>query len=216
MTLIWYAIGIITALYAGLMLAYVVGWHKQKEYTPVLSTNPLNQPKVSVVIPLRNEAHNLPTLIPSLQNQTYPNLEVLLVNDHSTDATQSLIFGLNNPLFIPLNSVETSKKAALQYGINHATGALILTTDADVLQEVYQADLLALKDLDKKLWTVLSAPTAGLRFDAACRKRRHRNESEKQKKSRHHRCGTGAFAGPVRFDAFWRKEGSGHSAGQPA
>ena len=29
------------------------------------------------------------------------------------------------------------------------------------------ADLLALKDLDKKLWTVLSAPTAGLRFDAA-------------------------------------------------
>lgn len=133
MTLIWYAIGIITALYAGLMLAYAVGWHKQKEYTPVLSTSPLSQPKVSVVIPLRNEAHNLPTLIPSLQNQTYPNLEVLLVNDHSTDATQSLIFGLNNPLFIPLNSAETSKKAALQYGINHATGALILTTDADVL-----------------------------------------------------------------------------------
>lgn len=138
MTLILYTIGLITSLYACFMVAYIVGWHKQKEFLPTplvteLAKVPQHQPKVSVIVPLRNEAHHIPTLIASLQNQTYPNVEVLLVNDHSTDATQALIFGLNNPCFTPLNSPETSKKAALKYGINHATGQLILTTDADVI-----------------------------------------------------------------------------------
>lgn len=138
MTLILYTIGLITALYACFMVAYTVGWHKQKEFLPTplvteLAKVPQHQPKVSVIVPLRNEAHHIPTLIASLQNQTYPNVEVLLVNDHSTDATQALIFSLNNPRFIPLNTAETSKKAALKYGINHATGQLILTTDADVI-----------------------------------------------------------------------------------
>lgn len=133
MTFVLSAIWLVTALYVCFMLAYTVGWHRQKEYSPTASTASNTIHRVSVVIPLRNEAHNLPTLIASLKNQTYPNVEVLLVNDHSTDSTQSLIFGLNDSRFIPLNSPETSKKAALKCGIEHAGGTLILTTDADAI-----------------------------------------------------------------------------------
>jgi cellulose synthase/poly-beta-1,6-N-acetylglucosamine synthase-like glycosyltransferase len=44
-------------------------------------------PKVSVLVPARNEAVNLPRLLPSLLGQDYPNLEIILLDDHSTDNT---------------------------------------------------------------------------------------------------------------------------------
>jgi chlorobactene glucosyltransferase len=47
-------------------------------------------PKVSLMVPARNEAHNLPTLIPSLLAQDYPNLEIILLSDHSTDQTLAI------------------------------------------------------------------------------------------------------------------------------
>ncbi|RWZ60795.1 glycosyltransferase [Halobacillus fulvus] len=44
-------------------------------------------PKVSLLIPLRNEERNVEGLIQSLKKATYPNLEILLLDDHSEDRT---------------------------------------------------------------------------------------------------------------------------------
>ncbi len=46
-----------------------------------------NHLRISVIIPARNEAHNLPRLLESLNEQTHPPHEVLVVDDDSTDAT---------------------------------------------------------------------------------------------------------------------------------
>jgi chlorobactene glucosyltransferase len=45
---------------------------------------------VSVLVPARNEAHNLPKLFAALQRLQWPKLELLLLNDHSEDATAAV------------------------------------------------------------------------------------------------------------------------------
>src|SRR6185437_9243642 len=47
-------------------------------------------PSVSVVVPARNEAHNLPALLASLRALDYPNVELLVVDDASTDGSGAL------------------------------------------------------------------------------------------------------------------------------
>ena len=47
--------------------------------------------KVSVVIPARNEEEHLPRLLDSLLNQDYPNYEVIVIDDQSTDKTWEII-----------------------------------------------------------------------------------------------------------------------------
>ena len=49
------------------------------------------KPKVSVLIPARNEAANLPILLSDLSLADYPNLEIIVCNDHSTDETEDVL-----------------------------------------------------------------------------------------------------------------------------
>ena len=49
------------------------------------------RPKISVILPIYNQESNLEISIPSVQNQTYRNLEIICVNDGSTDSSQKII-----------------------------------------------------------------------------------------------------------------------------
>lgn len=103
-------------------------------------------PGISIVIPFRNEAHNLLNLIASLDSQTYPgDFEIVLVNDGSTDHFNEVI-ALRSPLrdrpLPQLRVVDsryspdrplTSKQQALDYGIKEANNAWIALTDADMV-----------------------------------------------------------------------------------
>jgi chlorobactene glucosyltransferase len=51
---------------------------------------PSDAPLVSVLIPARNEEANLPRLLAGLAAQDYPHLEVIVLDDHSTDATSAV------------------------------------------------------------------------------------------------------------------------------
>jgi cellulose synthase/poly-beta-1,6-N-acetylglucosamine synthase-like glycosyltransferase len=48
-------------------------------------------PGISVIVPARNEAHNLPRLLASLVEQVYPIFEVIIVDDASTDGTAEIV-----------------------------------------------------------------------------------------------------------------------------
>ena len=144
MELLVSVLGLITVLYMGLIVAYAVGWYRQKEFSyvlpdgfPVSAVEPMPEtlqwPLVSVVIAFRNEADNLSILLQALQQQTYPNVEFLFVNDHSTDASAQIVATINDNRFTLLHAQENGKKAAIKQAVLQANGQLILTTDADVL-----------------------------------------------------------------------------------
>lgn len=90
---------------------------------------------VSVLIPARNEADNILHCLNSLLLQDFPAdlLEIIVIDDHSTDLTGDLVRQLEHThvRLLKLAEGKAGKKAALQYGIEQAVGDLILTTDAD-------------------------------------------------------------------------------------
>ena len=78
-TLLW-AAGIILGLQVIVLAINLTYWHRRKlpEAEPV---------SLSVLIPARNEIHNLPTLVSLLSVQSHAPLEILVCDDGSTDGT---------------------------------------------------------------------------------------------------------------------------------
>jgi len=88
---------------------------------------------VSVLIPFRNELENLPDLIRSIRKLSHPQVEILLIDDQSEDGSfEFLENGLtDNPEIRILKSPGAGKKEAIEYGVKHSTGEIILSSDAD-------------------------------------------------------------------------------------
>ncbi|HEX9956103.1 MAG TPA: glycosyltransferase [Fibrella sp.] len=96
-------------------------------------------PGITVIIPVRNEAANLPQLLADLTAQDYTNFTVIIANDASTDATADLAQAYTAVASFPLTvltltddpTVASPKKRAIAQSIALATGELIVTTDGD-------------------------------------------------------------------------------------
>jgi glycosyltransferase involved in cell wall biosynthesis len=96
-------------------------------------------PRVAVVVAARNEAANLESATRSLLALDYPQLEFVIVDDRSTDATGAILARLaaNDPRVRALRVAELpagwlGKNHALQTGADATTADWILFTDADV------------------------------------------------------------------------------------
>lgn len=99
-------------------------------------TSPL--PPVSVIICAKNESANLQKNIPKILSQDYPEFEVILINDASSDDTEDIMeaFKLANVNVQQVNVVNNetfwgNKKYALTLGIKRAQHKHMLFTDAD-------------------------------------------------------------------------------------
>lgn len=121
-------------LYSLLIIYYWLSWKSIPDYTPAAS---LKQTKISVIIPARNEEENIGRLLQALQKQTYPAalIEVIVIDDHSTDKTAAIVQQFSAVKLIQLSDddINSYKKKAIETGIATATGELIVTTDADCL-----------------------------------------------------------------------------------
>ncbi len=96
-------------------------------------------PLVSIIIPARNEEENLPRLLSSLIKQTYKNIEILVINDQSSDGTEEVIEKYEK-LDSRVHGYKTEpglviskhgKMNALLQLIPYAKGEFLLATDAD-------------------------------------------------------------------------------------
>lgn len=126
-------------IYAVLLIYYRIGWGQLPGFIPEESADDQSPVVISVIIPARNEAENMPSLLDSLENQAYPKglFEVIVIDDHSTDET--VIIAKKYPFvqclslkdFIPEGSINSYKKKAIEIAIEHSKGELIVTTDAD-------------------------------------------------------------------------------------
>lgn len=91
---------------------------------------------VSVIVPARNEAENLRRLLPSLLRAEGEQLEVIVVDDHSSDATASVAGNLGAKVISAGARPEgwTGKSWACQVGAQAATREVLLFIDADTVQ----------------------------------------------------------------------------------
>ncbi len=94
-----------------------------------MKTHQAITPNVSVVIPCYNQARFLPQAIQSVEKQTYPNVEIVVVNDGSTDDTSKVAALFEKVVLV--NQVNQGLAAARNTGINHARGEYLIFLDAD-------------------------------------------------------------------------------------
>lgn len=98
----------------------------------VIANNSASMPLVSVIVPTRNRALFLQRALKSVLGQTYPNLEIVVVDDASTDETRDVVAGLNNQAIRYIRH-DSSKggSGARNTGIRAATGKYVAFLDDD-------------------------------------------------------------------------------------
>ena len=89
----------------------------------------LTWPRVSVVVCAYNAAETLEDNLHSLDQLTYPNYEVILVNDGSKDRTSEI--GRAHPRVRVIDTLNQGLSAARNVGLAEATGEIVAYTDAD-------------------------------------------------------------------------------------
>lgn len=99
---------------------------------------PKDQPLVSIVIPARNEARVIERTVRAFLGQDYPNFELIVVNDRSTDATGAILRSIRDPRLTVVEPEETpadwlGKPWAMEQGSARAHGELLLFVDADLI-----------------------------------------------------------------------------------
>lgn len=93
----------------------------------------MDNPKVSVIIPVYNGSKTLKQCLESVLSQTYNNCEVIVVNNNSTDDTEAIIkeFCAGSESIKYVCERYRSRGAARNAGIKIATGEIIAMTDSD-------------------------------------------------------------------------------------
>ena len=107
--------------------------------------SPPGAPLVSVIVPARNEAHNIARCVRSILSTTYPNLELIVVDDSSTDGTADVArrAAEGDPRARVVTNAALpdgwfGKQWACATGAKVARGSVLQFTDADT---VHGADL---------------------------------------------------------------------------
>ncbi|MEP7256408.1 MAG: glycosyltransferase [Ferruginibacter sp.] len=150
-----FIIGIILSVSRTIAMAILATIQKKRETKAAVSTA---QPMVSIIVPAYNEEINACRTVSSLLNQDYPNLQVVFVDDGSTDNTfkkVSVEFA-DNPDVQVHTKPNGGKASALNFGVNIANSDFVVCIDADT-----QLKSNAITELMKKFTTGNIGAVAG-------------------------------------------------------
>lgn len=110
---------------------------------------------VSIIVPIYNSDRYIRACIKSIQNQSYENIEIIIVNDGSNDRSEAICEGLRkeDERIQVFHQAQAGVSAARNYGIRIAQGKYVMFVDADdtigpnmvkdnyLMAEEHQADL---------------------------------------------------------------------------
>lgn len=89
--------------------------------------------KVSIIIPAYNASKTIEKCLHSIINQTYKNIEIIVVNDGSNDNTEEVVHRIckNDSRIVLINQVNQGVSSARNNGINISNGMYIMFVDCD-------------------------------------------------------------------------------------
>jgi chlorobactene glucosyltransferase len=158
------------AAFPWIFVPVVILWRARdtKSLEEYSATAPADAPLVSVIVPARDEARNVEACVRSILGTIWPNMEVIVVNDHSADGTgeiartvaasDSRVTVMDNP---DLPAGWFGKQWACHNGALLAKGTFLLFTDADTRHgpELLARSMNAMRVRGADLFTVAGAQT---------------------------------------------------------
>ena len=165
--LIFIGLGLVRLL---IMMFWAIAEYKKEKK---LNKLPLmdNYPKVSIIVPAYNEEVNIVSSLNNLLRQTYPNFDIVFVNDGSTDQTLQKVtdaFANNSQISI-LSKANGGKSTALNYGISHTEAEYVVCIDGDTKLEKDAVKYLVARfinaDADEKIGAVAGNVKVGNRVN---------------------------------------------------
>jgi peptidoglycan-N-acetylglucosamine deacetylase len=148
--LVW-AVGIadavllgLTALFVGvgalaigrtLLLLALAGRHARRRRSPAWSWGPPVTEPVSVIVPAYNEKEGIAAAVRSLATGDHPGIEVIVVDDGSTDGTADIVEALGLSNVDVIRQPNGGKASALNAGVTAARHELIVMVDGDTVFE---------------------------------------------------------------------------------
>lgn len=116
-----------------------------------------SKPKISFVIPVKNRVELLQSTLESLQKQTEPNWEAIIVDDHSSEDVEQVVtrFGDERLCYFKL-PLASGVAAARNYGNQRAKADIVAVLDSDDLAEPKRAEV-TLKTYADHNWDFFSS-----------------------------------------------------------
>jgi chlorobactene glucosyltransferase len=159
----WGYLALATLPWLGLPLAVLWRLRNPVSIADYSEIPPAAAPLVSIIIPSRNEARNTEAGVRSILASTWPSIEVIVVDDHSTDGTGDIArrIALEDPRVKVIPNPDLpegwiGKQWACQNGQLAATGKFLLFTDADTRHEpeLLTRSMNAMRKVGADLFTV--------------------------------------------------------------
>ena len=160
--LFWFGIGSLTILTFLYVVLAVINNHRQKKRLwPDIKEE--EWPFVSVVLPVFNEELVVARTLDALRASDYPRMEVVVVNDGSTDGTLAVLsdYARTWPQLRVIDQPNGGKSAASNHGINQSRGEIVITLDGDTLFEPQTIKMFARHFLEPRNGKIVGA-VAGL------------------------------------------------------
>lgn len=118
----------------------------------------MNEPLVSIIVPVYNAGHYLVNCIESIQNQRYQNLEIFLVDDDSTDVSLPIcdMFARTDSRIIVIRKENSGVSATRNVAIDRARGEFLQFVDSDDWLDVNATRLMVERALETDSDLVIS------------------------------------------------------------
>lgn len=92
----------------------------------------MHNPLVSIIVPTKNSAQFLEACLASIQNQTYKNIELIVVDNFSTDDTIEIAKKFTEKVY----SKGPERSAQVNYGVTKASGVYVYKVDSDFVLDL--------------------------------------------------------------------------------
>lgn len=137
--LAWLCAGLVCALFSALLYAAIQTVRRVPILLRLQSDAPEPWPRLSILIPACNEGQTIESAMQSLLDEDYPNLEIIAINDRSTDQTREILERLAaSAQKLRVHHIDAlpegwlGKVHALSQGYQRSHGEWVLLADADV------------------------------------------------------------------------------------